>query len=228
MADISKITLADGSEYNLKDATARSLIDGLSSATKFLGVTTTVLTDGAATNPITINNESVTAASGDIVSYGSAEFIFNGTAWQEFGDLSALGTLAYKDSASGTYTPAGTVSKPEFTGTSGNISVKGTPSGSISNVELNTTTVNSITNVGTLPSCTFPEFTVSGETLTITAGTFNQGTLPTKGSNTTVATSVKTQPAFSGSETTSTGTFTPAGTVSQPTFSGTEATVTVS
>ena len=102
MADISKITLPSGSTYDLKDQGARDLIDDLSGYTAFLGVTTTPLTDGATTNPITINSESVTAVAGNIATYGSAEFIFNGTAWQEFGDLSGLGDLAFKDSASGT------------------------------------------------------------------------------------------------------------------------------
>lgn len=172
--------------------------------------------------------------------YSGEEFAFNGTAWQAIGKNN-FGDLAFKNSASGDYTPAGTVSQPTFTGTQGNISVTGTPSGTIStglgnanytpageisNVELSTTTVNSITAVGTLPT-----FTISGENLT-----FTPGTLPTKGENTTVATGVSTQPAFTGtganliftgSSTESTGTFTPDGTVSQPTFTGTEATITV-
>jgi hypothetical protein len=36
--------------------------------------------------------------------------MFNGTAWSQFGDLSGLGDLAYKDAASGSYTPTGSVS----------------------------------------------------------------------------------------------------------------------
>ena len=75
--------------------------------------------------------------------------------------------------------------------------------------------------------------TVANENLTIA---WDEGTLPTKGSNQTVATGIKsataTQPtftgagvrltaSFSGSATTSTGSYTPGGTVSQPTFTGT-------
>lgn len=191
---ISTITLPTGSTYDLKDAWARDAIGELSGATKYIGVTTTALTDGCTTNPITINGQSVTAESGDIANYGSKEFIFNGTAWQEFGDLSQLGDLAFKDNASGSYTPAG------------NISV--TPT-----VTVNTTTVNSITNVGTLPTCTLPALstTVSNENLTIgwSEGSFSAGTLPTKGSNTTVATGIDSA--------TATGSFT-----------GTAATITVS
>ena len=104
IADISKIVLPTGTEYNIKDARARELIDEMSGYTDFLGVTTTALTDGAITNPIKINNVDVTAKKGNIATYGSAEFIFNGMAWQAFGDLSGLGDLAFKDTASGTVT----------------------------------------------------------------------------------------------------------------------------
>ena len=109
MADISKITLPSGTTYNIKDQGARDLIDEMSGYTDFLGVTTTALTDGATTNPIKINNVDVTAKKGNIATYGSAEFIFNGTAWQAFGDLSGLGDLAFKDTASG----SGTVAVPK-------------------------------------------------------------------------------------------------------------------
>lgn len=268
MAQISKITLPSGTSYDLKDSVAREAIEHLNNYTEYLGVTSTALTDGASTNPITINGESVTARTGDIVNYGSKEFIFNGTVWQEFGDMQGLGDLAYKDSASGSYTPAGTVSAPTFSGSEGSVNVTGTPSGSITiskgtgtanytpegtvstptiTVTPTTTTVNSITAVGTLPSCTLPTLstTVANEVLTLswTDGSFDAGTLPTKGANTTVATGIdsatSTQPTFSGtgaelkatfsgSSGTYQGTFTPSGSVSQPTFSGTAATVTVS
>lgn len=268
MAQISKITLPTGTSYDLKDSYARQAIENLNNYTEYLGVTTTALTDGSTTNPIVINSKSVTAKSGDIVNYSSKEFIFNGTAWQEFGDMSGLGSLAYKNNASGSYTPAGTVSTPTFSGSEGNVSVTGTPTGSVTiskgtgtanytpegtvstptiTVTPTTTTVNSITAVGTLPSCTLPTLstTVSDETLTLswTAGSFSAGTLPTKGANTTVATGIEsassTQPTFtgtganlkatfSGSQGSYSGKFTPSGSVSQPTFSGTAATVTVS
>lgn len=175
MANIKKITLPTGTTYDLVDQGARDLIDELINYTSFLGVTTTALTDGSTTNPITINGKSVTAKTGNIVTYGSAEFIFNGTAWQAFGDLSGLGSLAYKDNASGSYTPSG--------------SITGNPT-----VSLSTTKVNSITDVGALPSCTLPTLSTSveNETLTLSwnAGTFNAGSLPTKGSDVTVATGV--------------------------------------
>ena len=345
MADLSKVTLPSGTTYDLKDAQARedieSIQNSLTSSMRFLGTTTTALSEGDTAGTITIDSESVTVGAGDVVLYGEFEFIYGGAdnKWHKFGPNGSFKALAFKDNASGNftpagdvsqptftgtaatismdvtaegsvsistgsgtanYTPAGTVSKPNFTGTEGNVSVTGTPTGNVTisegtgianytpegsvskpnftgaegdvsvtgtaagtvtiskgtgtanytpegsisvtpDVQLNTTTVNSITEVGTLPTCTLPEMTatVSGETLTLgwTAGSFSQGTLPTKGSNVTVATGIKSQSAsgtftgtgaelkatFNGESVTSTGKFTPEGNVSQPTFTGTGA-----
>ena len=275
MADISQIKLPNGTTYNIKDANARERIEALESFTTYLGVTTTALTDGATTNPITINGQNVTAQSGNIVLYGNQEFIFDGTHWNQFGDLSSLGSLAYKNTASGSFTPAGTVSQPSFTGDTMNSTGSFTPAGSVKLANSNktaavsaaesgavtytpdgtvaaptisvktagtTTTVNSITAVGTLPT-----YTVSGEVLTLT-----QGTLPTKGKNQTVKTgdaayqatapeftgtgvrlvtgniSVPSSASFSGTAGAVSVSGTPSGTVSQPNFTGTTGSVTVS
>ena len=308
MADISKITLPTGSTYNLKDQQARNDIaaiqGAISGGVTFMGETSTALTDNSTATSIVVNSATITAVKGYLVVYNSKEFVFDGTKWIELGDLSLIGDLGWKDSASATYTPAGTVSKPTFTGTSstvtitatdntsGNYQPKGTvsqptftgssstftgtmtPHGSIDLTTTNktatvskassgtatytpegtvaaptisvqtagsTTTVNSITAVGTLPTLTT---TVANETLTIG---FDQGTLPTKGDNTTVktgdATYQATAPAFTGTgarlvtgniavptSASFTGTEedisisgTPNGTVSQPTFTGTKA-----
>ena len=130
MADyvISQLTLLDGKTVELKDAVARAAIQG---GTYFLGVTTTALIDGATTNPITIGEKSVTAVNGNMAVYGNKEFVFasDDSKWHELGDLTNLGALALKDSASGSYTPAGTI---EFTG--GTVESTGTftPSGTVS------------------------------------------------------------------------------------------------
>lgn len=151
------------------------------------------------------------------------------TAWEKFGtvvDLTPyaktadLGDLAYKDNASGNFTPAGTVSQPTFTGSATTSTGTFTPAGNI-NVEMNTATVNSITDVGTLPAWSA---TVTGEVLSFS---WAQGTLPTKGANQTVATTVKTK-TFTGTQGNISVSGTPAGTVSQPTFTGTQGTVQVS
>ena len=168
MPDISEIKLPSGTVYQIKDTQARS-------AKGWIGITTTALTDGATTNPITINGQSVTAVAGNITSYDEQEYIFNGTVWQEFGDLSDLGTLAYKDSASGSYTPQGSVAAPDIT------------------VAPTTDTIKPVTDVGSMPT-----FTVSGETLIIGAGA-----VPTLGADKTFmtgASATASAPAFSGAQ----------------------------
>lgn len=109
MADISQITLPSGSTYNIKDTVARQAASG---GIHLVGRTTTPLEDESTTNPIQVNGSSYTAQNQDAVFYGKKEFVFDGTMWNEFGDMSGLGDLALKDTASGTYTPAGTVSAP--------------------------------------------------------------------------------------------------------------------
>lgn len=294
MADLSKITLPNGTTYNLKDAVARAdisaiqtTISGITGAVggvNFLGETTTPISDLSTTNPVSINGEDKTAVNGSLVVYQKKEFLFDGTQWIELGDLTALGALATKDNASGSYTPEGTVSQPTFSGNSmtatgtftpsGSITVSTnqtenktatvspassgnatyTPSGSVTAPTISvssagsTTTVNSITSVGTLPAF---GATVSNETLTLS---WDAGTLPSKGANTTVktgdATYSATAPSFTGTgvrlvtgniavPSSYTATFsgnqgnlsvsgTPSGTVSKPTFTGTTDTITVS
>ena len=312
MADISKITLPNGTTYDIKDAQARNDIEAIQTAiaggVSFMGETSTALTDGATTTQIVINNKTVTAVKGWLVVYNSKEFVYDGDSWIELGDLSLIGDLGWKDSASATYTPAGQVSQPTFTGSlstvtitsadnangnyqpagsvsqptftgsnstfggsftpSGEVTVTTnatanktatvspaasgtvtyTPGGSVSaptisvNTAGSTTTVNSITAVGSLPNLTT---TVTNENLTIG---FDAGSLPTKGADVTVKTSDATytasQPAFSGTGVrlvtgnipvpdSYTATFTgdsgevsvsgtPSGSVSQPTFTGTK------
>lgn len=183
MADLSKITLPSGTTYNLKDAAAREAIEQLSGYTKYLGVTTTALTDGATTNPITINGESVTAGSGDIACYGSKEFIFNGTAWQEFGDLSGLGDMAFADTATGSYTPAGSVSLTSSNQTATVSKTTGdatyTPEGSVSLTNSNQTATVSKANSG---DATYtPEGSVAAPTISVkTAGSTSTIHNPTK------------------------------------------------
>lgn len=51
----------------------------------YRGTTTTAISNGSTTNPITIDGESYTAVFGDVVVYNYTEFVFDGTAWSEFG-----------------------------------------------------------------------------------------------------------------------------------------------
>lgn len=243
MADyvISQVTLLDGKTVELKDAVARAAIQG---GTYFLGVTTTALTDGSGTSTITIAGESKTAVNGNMAVYGNKEFIWASAdnKWHELGDLTNLGALALKDSASGTYTPTGTVA---FTGASmtstgsytpaGSVAFTGanmtstgtyTPAGSVSkpNVDVTPTTANiaefdsagSVT-AGVAASATLPTWgaTVSGETLIFS---WNQGSFTP---NTPTAVTLPT------SKTTAVVTGVEAALHAAPAFTGTEATLSV-
>ena len=133
---VKEVSLPSGNTYYLKDEDVRnwigsgsssgaeyriteleSAVESLSNATHWLGITTTSLEDGSTTNPITINGESVTAVSGDIVQDTNAnEFIFNGTAWQQFGgSIGTLKAFAFVDTGTVTIQPAGTNSSSAVT-----------------------------------------------------------------------------------------------------------------
>lgn len=156
--------------YDIEDEYARQRIAELGSAVYWMGVTTTTLSDGSETNPITIGGESVTAEVGGMAQYDAVEYVWNGTSWQEMGHGN-FGSLAFKSSASGSFTPQGSVSVTKGSDT--------------------TSTVNSITAVGALPY-----YTHSGKALI-----YNAGTLPTKGADTTVVTaSGSVSATFSGTE----------------------------
>lgn len=164
MADtkiISKVAVGSD-QYELRDLDAQSRIEALESYTEYLGVTTTELTDGASTNPISIGGESVTAKKGNIVNYGSKEFIYNGTIWQEFGDLSALGALAYEDSAEVT----GTAAAQAFTGTEATIT--STLSGGTAEAV--------VTAVGNATKANIKEVDDEGSVTAGSAASFTQGT----------------------------------------------------
>lgn len=285
MADLSKIKLPSGTEYDIKDATARSMISSLN---QFTYKVVSTLPTAASTTMYKIYLKAASTAGTDD-NYEEYITIDKGSSadpryvWEKLGTITSpdlsdyvskaeAGALAYKSSASGsgsvavpkTYTTSTTVAttedksvsvtgtttgsvsltkstvdvKPNTTGTAAN---KYTPSGSVSSSFTGTsssgtisgtaaaqtisvktagatTTVNSITAVGTLPSCTLPTYTVSGETLTITGGSFSAGTLPTKGANTTVKTG---DAAYQAASSTVSGScaVTPSGSVSSS-FSG--------
>ena len=203
MADISKITLPSGSEYNIKDAWARQAIEGLGNPTHFLGESTTAITDGGTQTP-TIGGSTVTPQAGDIVVYNNGEFIYGGTSWVELGDLSGLGSLAYKNSASGSVTATGTVSKPTFTGSSSTVTITATdntsgnyqPKGTISGIAwtgASMTATGKFTpagsvSVGTTTSTATVSAAASGTTTYTPGGSVGTPTISVKtaGSTTTI------------------------------------------
>ena len=210
MPEISKLTVG-ATTYAIKDATARDAIASLAGGMKYLGVTTTELVDGSTTSTITINGQSVTVESGNVVIYGNKEFVFDGTKWDEFGDLSTLGTLAYKNTASGSFTPEGSVTVTETTATINTFATAGT----LPSVNPTVESISPVTSVGTLPSTSYDSGT---ETIT-----FSWGSLPTLGTAVSAITNIGFSAGSlptSGSQSVLTG--------ASASFSGTQGNITVS
>lgn len=235
LPEISKVSLPTGTIYAIKDEYAREQISALSGAMEFLGVTTTQISDGSSTNPIIIAGESVTAKAGDVVIYGSSEYVFSAadSKWHEFGSTGSLKALAFKDSASGSYQPAGSVSKPTFTGTTATISISTTANGTINNsfkVGTATATTSDFTPTGSVSQ---PSFT--GTTATISISTTASGTVTGSyqvGTGTATTTGFKpegtvSKPGWTGTAATISAEYQPAGSVSTPTITVTKQTTAV-
>jgi hypothetical protein len=129
------------------------------------------------------------------------------------------------------FTPVGTVSstftgtahKHTFTGTAASHNHSFTGTEVTSGEASDTTSVYSITGVGTLPKVTMPSVSVTYDagtlTITHTAGSYTAGTLPTR-SSVTVASSDHTH-TVTASGTVGNKSITPAGTISDVTATGT-------
>ena len=204
MAEISKIRLPSGTEYDLKDAVAREIAGG---GLQFRGVTSTELTDGSAAATYVVGGETLTAANGDMVVYSSKEFVFSTSdnKWHELGDNTSLRALAYKDDAEATYTPGGTVGTPTIS--------LATP-GATDTIHNPTAKTMAKQIVAAAPGESAPAnavtyYSVSGETLSLYQLGYN-----TEPSITTADVTVKTGDGAYES--------------SQPSWTGTQATITVS
>lgn len=229
MAYISQITLPSGTTYDLKDTWARTQIEAITggSAVVFKGVSSTPLTDGGNENPTVDGSPVTTKSTGELYFYEQEEFIYgDDSKWHSLGSqLQNLGALAYKDSASGNYTPSGTVSQPTFTGGSSSVTITAvnnangnyTPAGTISG---GTFTGSNSTFTGDFtPSGTVSQPTFTGASLTSTGNFTPSGSVSFTNGNKTATVS----PANSG-----TTTYTPAGTITTPTVSVNTAGSTVS
>lgn len=242
---IYTVTMPSGNTYDLVDKGARDLIQELMNFHEWLGITTSDITDGSTINPVIIDGEEVTAEAGDVVSRADdhKDYVLSSTGvWQNFGNLSGLGALAFKNSASGSYTPAGTVSQPTFTGSPTQSSGSYTPAGTISQPTFTgeaLTLSGSYTPAGTVSQPTFsngtctPNGSVSNielNTKTIkqfkTAGTLANCTMPTftvSNGNLTITDGEYTAGTLPTGEDVAVG----AGTVkTQPVFSGAATSVT--
>ncbi len=97
-AAIAALNLGTASTYNVGSvasgntglvtggAVHSAINDAVASALKFQGTTTTAISDGSTTNPITVNGSSYTAKKGDVVLYDGKEYLWTGSAWEQLGD----------------------------------------------------------------------------------------------------------------------------------------------
>ena len=194
MADklyIDRITLPSNSTYYIKDTEARAdiaLITGAAALT-FKGVSTTALTDGGTQKP-TINNSQIALENlhvGDIYFYGSSEYIWGPNpgagagdpqyVWHELGNLTGLGGLAYKNSASTTYQPAGTINTISFTGSALTMSTSYTPAGGVTvNVTSTASAQYAVSKAASGGATYTPEGSVSTPSFTGTAANIAMST----------------------------------------------------
>lgn len=133
------LTAADKVKIDKIDTITKDIAGGM----HFIGTTSTALTDGATTATLvaaSTNSLSKTTGfiAGDMVIYNKSEFVWNGSSWTLFGDLSSLGALAYKSSASGTLPSkshnhgfVGTAHTHTATVSGGGVSGSCTPLGSV-------------------------------------------------------------------------------------------------
>lgn len=162
---LSKLTFGSNT-YDLKDAEARLEIDNIKTsitgAMHWAGFTTTALVDGSTTNPIVIDGENYTAKAGDVVAISGdtyeeeKEFVFNGTKWQKMGPAGSFKALAFKDSATGDVTCAGSnsASSVSFSGTATETVLKAIDSEAVA-----PSFTEGAFSAGTLPSFTEGAFT---------------------------------------------------------------------
>lgn len=178
---LSKLTVG-GNQYELKDAKAWADIADIQSsitgAMHYLGASSTAIADGDKTGPWTIDGVVFIASgtpaegqvllkAGDVATYDNGtkelEFVWSGAAgaWREYGSTGSLKALAFKDSATGNVTCAGSnaASAVSFSGTASE------------------TVLKSVDDAAVLPSFTEGAFS-AGTLPSFTEGAFSAGTLP--------------------------------------------------
>lgn len=125
-----------------------SKLEGLSGALRFVGITTSVMTDESTTNQIQINSETYTAQPGDVVLYGNQEYVWIETNasthtgyWELLGDESSYALKSDVVSVVGSASLSGSNASASV-----NSGILIITSG---NLTLNTTSVNAVRGTGT-------------------------------------------------------------------------------
>ena len=174
MADISKITLPSGTTYDIKDAVAREAISAGFSIVK-VNSFNALPTASASTKGIIYLVPDTHSDDNDI--FDEYITVQDGTSftWEKIGntdvDLSGYSQQGHTHNVTTnvtvgnhSYTPAGTVTQPTFTGTEGNLSVSGSPNGSVT-ITANSDGTKNYTPAG---SVTQPTFSGTAADITVT------------------------------------------------------------
>lgn len=107
-------TLGDTTGADKRLATEAAVADavsGLSGAMHYIGTSTSEITDGGTQNP-TISGYSGTAkTAGNVVIYGSKEFVWDGSAWEEFGDEGSYALKTVSVTGTGALSGGGTLTE---------------------------------------------------------------------------------------------------------------------
>lgn len=127
---ISQIKLtASGTPYYIKDTEAQEKINEiiediseLSGPMHLIGSTVNPVTDGGTEDPQIPDYDFTKAKAGDVVLQDHQEFVWTGNSWELLGDEGSYVFKTYEH----VYQPAGTISRPTFTGTTATISVSKT------------------------------------------------------------------------------------------------------
>lgn len=139
------------------------------------------------------------------------EYVFDGSHWHEFGDMTGIGEIAYKNTASVTVTPhgsiTGTLTANELTST-----VSYQPSGTVS-VELSS---NTVTSTGKFTPSGTINVTLNNPVVTMTASYQPSGTVVVELSD--HPTYISGMARVENAASTDTGAYQPTGSVSAPTI----------
>lgn len=213
---------------------------GLSNALHFIGETITALSDGSTTSSISVGGKTHTAETGDVVLYSSKEFVWQGSVWRELGDGSshALNTISITGTngltGGGNLKADRTISHAD-TSSQASISASTSERRYITGVTLDdyghVTGLTTGTETVTAPTVNDGTLTIQKNGAEVGKFTANQNgnttaniTVPTSPSDIGASTKDHTHTVdvpsgvsstFTGASMTSTGKFTPSGTVSK-------------
>ncbi len=138
-------------------------VAGLTGAMHLIGTTTTELIDGDTTASVTIDGQTVTPQSGDVVLYAGKEFVWDGTSWELLGDE---GSYALKTSTTQVGSASGWNAGKATTLTKTDVSIPNVTSvGTAPTLTKSDVSIPNITNAGSATTAS-----VASGTLTITNG----------------------------------------------------------